>query len=173
MRRFYILTFRNVDGLQNVSDYETGDLSPTVFWGTTPFPGPIPECVKVLVEEGEPSDYLANSIGWEIVSERCLGHIKKLAVKDIQAISLPLYDDKTQRPLRGFYVVNVLRCIDALDKPMETVTTAVLKDARIPADTHLFRVPNHPTLVFVSQTMYDELHTEDLKGFAYIKTTTV
>jgi len=112
-------------------------------------------------------------MGWEIVSERCLGHIQRLAKNDIQAIPLPLYDEKTGCPIQGFYVVNLLRCVDALAKPLKTVSTAVLKGANIPADAHYFRVPNHSSLVFVSQAMYDELHTEDLKGFAYIKTTSV
>ena len=172
MRNFYVLTYDDRDDLKSVSDYETGDFDLTVFWSGLPYQGLVPENVRLYVEEGECPDYMANPISWPIVSEQLLLHMMKLA-PDIQVFPAPLYYENSLQRLTGYSIVNIVRRIDALSQPFETVNTIVFTCDKIPKDVHLFRITDHETLVIISDEMLKELSDKMLRGFAFIKTVSV
>jgi hypothetical protein len=84
----------------------------------------------------------------------------------------PIYDAEA-RPLSGYSVVNVIRCIDALADPLVSVDKMVLNEARIPSDAHLFRIVSHETLLIASEEMVEEVTGKSLQGIAFIKTKSV
>src|SRR5437899_437358 len=106
MRRFFLLTYDDREDLQAVSDYEIGEFDATFFWSGEPYPGIIPENVRLLVGEGDPSDFLGNPISWKIVSQRFLGHIARVVPeKDFEIFPAPLYNEKSLKPMEGYSVV--------------------------------------------------------------------
>ncbi|QDV19564.1 hypothetical protein Pan153_42300 [Gimesia panareensis] len=170
MREFFVLTHDDRDDLQSVSDYEVDDFDLTVFWSGNSFPSTIPDGVKLFLSEGDKSDYLGNPISWAIVSDRFLAHIVNLAGNALQIFAAPTYDQNTFKPISGYSVVNVTRCLPALAKPLTSVDRIVLNLASIPSNVHLFRVVGHETLLFVSEEFLEELRGEGLQGIAFIKT---
>lgn len=170
MREFFVLTHDDCDNLQAVSDYDMGDFDLTAFWSGKPIPGKIPMGVRVLVGDGDPSDYLGNPISWAILSEKFLRTVINLVGDDVQCFSAPLFHEQSRKPIAGYSVINVTRRLPALAKPLTSVNKMVLTADSIPLNAHIFRVVGHETLLLVSQDFKEELRGKKLHGIALIKT---
>lgn len=59
------------------------------------------------------TDYLANDKGWFVVSEKLKNVMDELDT-DIQYIPVRIVDKKTNELLKGYFIANILRVVDAL-----------------------------------------------------------
>jgi hypothetical protein len=62
-----------------------------------------------------PTDYLANDLGWLIVSERLREIFEDLEPGSIQYFPVSIINLKNGTPIIGYYVCNLLNHIDAID----------------------------------------------------------
>jgi hypothetical protein len=171
MRQFFVMTYDDREDLDTVADYEMGDFDLMTFWTGQRFSGRIPKCVRVWVEKGEPSDYLSNPIGWEIISERFWRMLRPHVKGQAQTLSVPLYYEGTQKPVPGYRLLNPLCCVSALRRKSDAdAQTRKLDMQRIPDDVDLFRLAESPTTVLISDFILSEISGKGLKGLALIKT---
>ena len=111
MRNLFVLAYDDRGDPQVVCDYQMGNFDLTAFWSGQRFDDAIPSDVRLWVGPGEPRDYLANPVSWEIVSARCWTIIEPL-VKDVcQVLRPPLYRASTKSPVSDL-LGNVRRMSD-------------------------------------------------------------
>jgi hypothetical protein len=178
MRQFFILAYdSNREDLEVVSDYEMGAFDLRVFWRGERFRGSIPDDVRLWVIKGKRSDYLANPVSWAILSKRFWALLEPFVGKDAQLLSPPLYDERTRRPVTGYLLMNLIRCIDALRGTSEHANLYAqplrLDLNRVPANVHVFRLAESKTRVLVSDAIVQAIWGKGLRGIALIKTESV
>lgn len=167
MKPFFVLSHDSrPDDLRVVSKIEKGTFSSTQLWTGKPIAG-IPQDVRLWVSEGRLPDYMANSVSWQIVSDRFLAVLEKIvSPADFQVFPAPLYDHTSKRLLPAYSIINVTRCLDALAAPLVSVGSMIVNGARVPPDANLFRIVGHETVLVASQALRQE--ASNLQGVSFI-----
>jgi hypothetical protein len=172
MRRYFELCYsaRPADA-QNVVNYEMGNFDLTVFWTGKRFVGRIPKSIRIWVDSGKPTDYLANPISWTIISESMWDVVKSFVKDEAQVLTVPLFCADTNEPVRGYKLLNSLRCVSVVKKKLDVFQMGMKIDlGRIPDDAHLFRILESPTSIMVSNELRNALKKAKLQSIGYIKT---
>ena len=173
MRKFFVLAYEDRDDLETVADYEVHDFDITQFWIGNEFSGHLPADLKLWVDWGERSDYLANPLSWQILSQRMWEEIQPLAGTDCQTLEVPLFYTKSETPVDGYVLINITRCVSASlveDREEPSVQNLSLELSRIPDDAHLFRLAESPTIILLSEELVEQLRGKGFQGAALIRT---
>src|SRR5205085_5976403 len=129
-----------------------------------PFLGNIPPEMRIWVDAGERSDYLANFLSWPIVSAKFWDNVGPLVANECQILSLPLYYEHTEVPVEGYLLMNVTRCVEAIRKDeWFEVTNVCLDKQKVPTGVHLFRLAESPTVLIISRAVFDALSNKGIK----------
>lgn len=172
MRDFFIVSYDSSrEDLEVVTHYDMVDFDLRAFWTGKRFESSIPSSVRLWVSRGEASDYLANPLSWEIVSERFWAITRPFVEKTCQLFPVPLYYENSNTPVRGYALMNPLSSLAATRNEADvTVDNLCLNKERIPDDVHLFRLAESSTLLIVSDVFVKAVWGKKLKGVAFLKT---
>lgn len=188
MRKFHIITYNTNDPEEQVVEkYEKGNFNYNLLKIGIPYQDTIPAEVKLYIDSrSHPTDFLANPLSWPIVSEKFLKMIKVYARDDIQVFDAPVFDNNTRKPVKGFYILNVVKLIRAVDfkhstvmwedkikKKFKIIIKYVFQSKKIPVNVHIFRPAEDPFGVFFSDELATSLIGKGLKGIAFIRTRSV
>ncbi len=90
-------------------------LSQNTFVVGCPYTGDCEQiCFTYNEDEGnEATDYLANDKGWFIVSEKLKGLMEDMDT-EIQYLPVKIIEENRKTELRGYYIANIIRVVDAL-----------------------------------------------------------
>jgi hypothetical protein len=181
MRRFYLLGCDvERSDLQAVCRRDVGSFVTSVFRNGKPFLGEVPDTVRLWLTEGKPSHYLSNPLSWPIVSGQ-FAEIARCFSQDFQLFPAPTYSLSDKRPVTGYYVLNVTRCISAVDFGKASaehfnilgintvhVTRFVFDEKLIASDIHIFRPNESIEDIIVSSQFAEKI--KHLDGVALIDT---
>jgi hypothetical protein len=183
MRTFHVLirdTYRT--NLENVCDYDIGDFDSGVFSDCRLFEDRFPSSLRLWVQKGETSDYIANPLNWPIVSDR-LAQVIASYERHVQFVDVPLYYENSTKRLSGYKMMNVLRCLKALDlhncvtsqmniagKSITNVMKFVLRENVIPDEVHVFRPEESRFAILVSDELAHGM--TGMTGVAFVRTRT-
>lgn len=112
-------------------------------------------------------EYLGNSFGWDIFSEKALELLGDLINNDVQLLPVKVINKATGQEIGKYFVVNVLPFLDALDlensvynyydididgrkEKWLSVIKYGIKKAKV-AEHHIFRLKESSSDVFVSE----------------------
>jgi hypothetical protein len=180
VRRFFILAYNSeAPPGPRIVDYDSPD--PTSFdyldlKSCKRWEGPLPEDFRLYIGDGGRSEFLTNPMGLPIMSDQLLLELWDLIGRDVQLLEAPLYDVQTRRPVGGYKIVNILRCLSVIDlrysrwsllelskgyPPFIDVSREVLRRDLVPADVHFFRPLAIRTPELESEDIWDSnIYTE-------------
>lgn len=105
-----------------------------------------------VLRKGPLLDYFPNMVSWHVLSDRFIGMLRELGVKDsYELFPAPLFEQESKRPIEGYSVFHALRPISCLDKQRSraeykqelgcwfTINIHLL-GKQIPDDAKVFRV---------------------------------
>ncbi|MBC1291720.1 imm11 family protein [Listeria booriae] len=135
------------------------------------------------VTEGEQAtDYLANDMGWLVVSDRLKTMMEELNIK-AEFFSVSIREKTTNTKLNDYYVTNIIETVDALcleeSEYFETVTKkegtiytiqkyAVYGDKLV--GKNMFKLPNRQEIpTFVSEIFKEEVNKKSLTGMEFLE----
>jgi len=131
-------------------------------------------------EGDKPTDYLANDLGWPIVSDKIKQILVDLEVKNIQFLEVKIKNKQTMEQINGFSVVNVTKLIKGLcpEKSLLSKTSfggvikPVLKREAV-INYALFRLEEAPYGLFVSEVVKREMENQNVTGCYFYEVRTV
>jgi hypothetical protein len=168
-------------GLQAVIEYELSEFDETALWDARRLGGGIPEGVRLHVNTGRVSDYLGNPLSWPICSARLRSLLEKRAKSDFEAFPAPIFD-QFGRPLSSYSLINILTRLDCLNwdksnitymtiegKRIPCVNEFVFDEKQVPTAVHIFRVPETPSSVFISDALAQDMVGKGFTGLALVR----
>lgn len=146
------------------------------FWRGAPLEAELVEklqTLKLYIGDGDRPEFLSNHYS-PICSERMMRIIQKRAGKDAQFFPAPVFEEKTGKPVSGFYLLNIARMVECLDEgrsevihmidddgneeeDIGAVTHAVIREEKVPENVHLFRLAEHSSVILISEELYEDL----------------
>ena len=182
MKTFYQVTYDEDRRHMVVVDYECADFDITNFWHGAPYDGALPSNIRLYVNVSKPvaPDFLANPISWPICSERLVRVLQQRS-SDLQLFDAPLFDNKTNRRVTGYSIVNVTKLVSCLDFEKSNISYAddsdeiisvidsVFIEGKIPEDAHIFRVAEDVYSVVISDELANDLARERITGIVLIE----
>jgi hypothetical protein len=174
-------------GLEYVCRYDADEFDTSALIRCRPLDDGVPAEVRMWVERGGRTDFLANPEGWPILSDRLIELIQGIAAADVQALPFPLIYAGCQEPVNGYGLVNVLRSLSGavdleksvtsemviLGKRIQNVITPVFRSKNIPLDAHIFRPHESPYRIVISGDLAQAMIAARVVGVALIRATTV
>ena len=132
------------------------------------------------------TEYLGNSYGWDIFSEKALGSFGDLISNDVQLLPIKVINKTTKQEISKYFVVNALTILDALDLESSVYTyydiegrnekwLSVIKygiKGENVREHHIFRLKESPADVFVSEKFKKIVEKNKMLGidFQRVKT---
>ncbi|WP_082705899.1 AHH domain-containing protein [Aneurinibacillus sp. XH2] len=127
--------------------------------------------------EGErQTDYLANNLGWFVVSSKLKRVLDSLEKGNIQYFPVRIIDKCTNEPLEGYFVANIINVVDALclehskDSVFEldgekiySVQKYALTKENV-AGNHIIKLKGDEIPVFVSEKFREEIEKNGIIG---------
>lgn len=127
------------------------------------------------------TDYLANDLGWFIVSEKLKDAIGKLNVNGIQYLPVKIVDLKSRAYPNEYYVVNVIEVVDAInlkesvydvfdfegEKMYSVIKYAVTKSKINNKD--LFKLKGHEIPMFISEKLKNAIEERNITGCSFLE----
>ncbi|MCL2492759.1 MAG: hypothetical protein FWF33_01800 [Clostridiales bacterium] len=132
------------------------------------------------------TEYLRNSYGWDIFSERALKLFGNIISDDVQLLPVNIINKDTGQEIEKYYVVNILAFLDALDlenslytyhkiesinKTWLSVIKYGLKKSEI-GEHNIFRLKDSPMAVFVSEKFKKVVETNKMLGLDFLQVKT-
>lgn len=127
--------------------------------------------------EGErQTDYLANNLGWFIVSSKLKGVLDGLEKDNIQYFPVRIINKCTNEPLEGYFVANIINVVDALCLDHSKYSVFELDGEKIysvqkyaltkenVAGKHIFKLKCDEIPVFVSEEFREEVEKIGIIG---------
>lgn len=129
-----------------------------------------------------PTDFLANSYRWLIVSEKFQKIMEKHIGDLIQYLSVKIFNKESKVALTGYKVANIVSVIDALDLKNseydifeidENEKTIAVKKYAIKGKEvkgkNIFKLKNETIPIFVSEEFKNLIKTNKLTGFDFLE----
>lgn len=131
--------------------------------------------------EGEvPTDYLANDMGWFVVSRRLKTIMETLNTK-IEYFPVDIVELNSGDSLEGYYIANILKVVDALCLEesdyyeIQTKSVGTIYNVRKYAiyeseveNSDIFKLGNRQEIpIFVSETFKKEIENNELTGMEF------
>ena len=98
-------------------DFDPGKFNYLQLIDGTFFKGKLPSDVRLRLQPGSKplADYLANPLGWPVMSKRLIKALSPFIKDSVQLIPAPLYEKNSKRLVAGYSIVNALKIIDCID----------------------------------------------------------
>lgn len=179
MRKFFIITADELRDAHYMDERELGKADLRILWSGKPIPDGLPSDIRLWISGKVPCDFLENPISWPIFSERFVETAWDMIHNHVQLLDAPLFDSKTDKPLPGYKIVNLLETIDAAVVPPGRKVSDVqsnnlrLAEFKVPPDVHFFRLGGSRTRLMASGELVKALKAARLVGIAYLETKTV
>lgn len=132
-------------------------------------------------EGDEPTDLMANDLGWHIISRRFQEILENLSVSNVQLLPVILKEKSTGETIDDYSVVNIISLVEALDmehskynvfeargKKILSVMKYSLKGEKI-ENLHLVRLKESKFATFVSDVVRNELLSKNINGCDFIE----
>ena len=183
MKKFHqlILDSTRLD-LQVVVKRELVGFDSTALWECCLLPEGLPKGVCLWVKDGLVADYLGNPLSWPICSVRLCALLESRAGTHFQTLGAPVFD-RLNRPVPSYKLLNILTRLDCLDwersnvtymtiegKHIPCINKFVLRESRVPADVHFFRIEGDISAVFISDTLAQSMVGKGFTGLALVQT---
>jgi hypothetical protein len=180
MRRFFRLSLdsKRTD-LKTSTRPEWGTFEYRRFWSAESFDAEQVKSLRFWVNRKTPPDLLGGTQAALVCSERLVSILCRWCVQDIEVFRAPVFLHDTKMPVDGYWLVNSLRKIDCLNRAKSKMRhstilgkphvgvfvggEAINADA-VPASTHLFRIPECSSGLFVSEELEIDMSNYDLQG---------
>lgn len=137
-------------------------------------------------EEGsKKSDYLANSYGLLIFSDKFRNKMSYLVNENIQYLDINIRNIKNNTKLKGYKVANVIITLDALDLEHSKYDLFELEDKKILSvekyalkkdevkNCNIFKLKGDTIPTFVSEQFKSMVEENDLTGFQFLEVSIV
>jgi hypothetical protein len=89
-------------------------------------------------------------------------------------VALPLLYENSMTPVRGYMLLNAIRCYPAVTddrNDADIMIGALAFDAnQIPPSVHMFRVAQSPTVTIVSDAIVKEVWGKHMRGITFLRT---
>lgn len=128
-------------------------------------------------DEGNiPTDYLANDLGWLLLSTKLKKIFDDLCIEGVQYFPVNIINIKDNSQLDGYHVCNIYTHIDALDLDNSDYTYFELDDERILSikkyalksselkGRHLIKLQSETIPTFVSEAVKQKIQEEAITG---------
>jgi hypothetical protein len=127
------------------------------------------------------TEYLGNVYGWDIFSEKAINLLGDLITNDVQLLPIKVVNNDTGLEIDKYFVVNVLRFLDALDlenadhyysgdgeeKELSVIKYAIKEEKA--AGHHIFRLKESRFALFVSEDFYRTVQKNKIVGCYFSK----
>ena len=133
------------------------------------------------LEGNELTDFIANSLGWHIISKRFKEILVNLNVNNVQLLPIILKEKSTGVTINDYSVVNIIGLLDALDmenskynifeargKKMLSVIKYALKGDML-KNLHIIRLKESKFATFVSEILRKELSKNSISGCDFLE----
>lgn len=133
-------------------------------------------------EGNRATDYLANDLGWLVVSSKLKKILEEADITGIQYLPINVKNKLDNQELEGYLVANICNIVDALDfenskydlfdidenEKMLAVEKYVLKKDRV-KDVNIFKIGEDNIPNFVSEKFKKIIEANNLTGFDFLE----
>ncbi len=130
-----------------------------------------------------PTDYMANNLGWFLISPKFKDVMEKLDIKNVQYLPVKIKEKITGEEIHGFNIVNIIELIDAIDWDNSEYSVFELKERGIKMisvrkyalsknsinNLHILRLKDSKFAIFVSEQLKNELLNNGITGIDFLK----
>ena len=131
------------------------------------------------------TDYLANNLGWFIVSKKLKDTISKLGVERVQYLPVNIVDLERNSSINEYYVANVLEVADALNLENSDYSVMDLEGEKIYSirkyavtkdkinNSDMFKLKGDEIPLFVSENFRKSVEESNITGCEFLEIRTV
>lgn len=129
----------------------------------------------------EMTDFVANDLGWYIVSPRVQSIFNDLNITDVQLLPVAIKENDSTEIIRDYKVINITNMIEAFDekksdykefkakgKSMLSIKKYSLLAGKI-INYNWFKIPENRFSSFVSEFVVNEFKEKNISGIDYIE----
>ncbi|GAM12371.1 imm11 family protein [Mesobacillus selenatarsenatis] len=137
-------------------------------------------------EEGsEETDYLANSLGWFLISNKLKTLLKGIDKSEIQYLPVRVVNSKDNSIIKGYSVANILNILDVLNLEHSDYSVIGLYEEKVysirkyainknaVSDYHIFKIKGYEIPLFVSEIYKDTVLKQGITGFDFLEVKTL
>ncbi|MFC4323285.1 imm11 family protein [Litchfieldia salsa] len=137
-------------------------------------------------EEGsEQTDYLANNLGWFLVSDKLKSLLIEIDKSQIQYLPIRVVNSKDNSIIKGYSVANILSLLDVLNLEHSDYSVIEVDDEKVysirkyainksaVSDYHIFKVKGYEIPMFVSEICKDAVLKQGITGCDFLGVKTV
>lgn len=128
-----------------------------------------------------PTDYIANDLGWFIISHKFKKILENMGISNVQYIPIEIREESTNDIITGYNIVNIVGLVDGLN--LEESVYKVLKvrgqehisvvkpvlDSNKLKDLNLVRIKNYIFALFASDALKNELEKNNITGCDFLE----
>lgn len=133
-------------------------------------------------EEGiEQTDYLANNLGWFLVSNNFKSLLQEIDKSEIQYLPVRVVNAKDNSIITGYSVVNILNVLDVLNLEHSDYSVIEIDDEKVYSirkyiinknaviDYHIFKISGYEIPMFVSDEFKNGVLKQEITGCDFLE----
>jgi hypothetical protein len=132
-------------------------------------------------EGSRETDYLANDLGWFLVSSKLKNLLQELANNEIQFLPVTVVNSENNGLLEGYSVANVLSVLDVLNFDFSDYSVIELDDEKVYSikkyainqnnvtEFHIFKIEGAEIPIFVSEVFKDMVSKNRFTGCDFLE----
>jgi hypothetical protein len=171
MRRFFVLTFDEC-GVPGASRANWGAFDYLSLWSGQPVAPDALRNARLHFDASHSVDLVPNTFAITIVSSRLLECVRHLLQATDRCLPAPIFDLKSETHVEGYHIIHSTCLLDALARPLSSVSDITLNAAQIPDHAHIFRLERHKTVTLISDEVLSCITGRGFKGIALLPTKT-
>ena len=130
-------------------------------------------------------DYLANDLGWFLVSSKLKNILKQFDKDEIQYLPVKIVNSKDNSQIEGYSVANILNVIDVLNLEHSDYSVIEIDDEKIYSikkyainknalsNNHIFKIKGFEIPRFVSETLKISMKVQEITGYELLEVKTI
>ncbi|MCK4260905.1 MAG: DUF1629 domain-containing protein [Halanaerobiales bacterium] len=127
-------------------------------------------------EGDNPTDYLANNLGWFLISSKFKKILEGIGIQSIQYLPVKVKQKNGNQELSGYFVANIIVLVDALNLAQSIYTEFHLDNEKILSikkyalnknkieNLHVLRLIDYNIPIFVSEDVKKEIKNNNITG---------
>lgn len=131
------------------------------------------------------TDYLANDLGWFLVSSKLKSILKQFDKDEIQYLPVKIVNSKDNSQIEGYTVANILSVIDVLNLEHSDYSVIEVDDEKIYSiikyainkkglsNYHIFKIKGYEIPRFVSETLKVSMKKQGITGYELLEIKTI
>lgn len=176
-----INTYRDETSYE-VLDYDLNNFNILMLKSGKKYNKKLPKEFKIYVNtKNTLTDFLQNPLSLPIVSKKLLDKIYPYIRDSVELFQAPIYDYKSRKLIKDFYILNITKVISALDLGHSDIIYDNINGKKIvvyinrysllniPPDVNIFRPKENVKDIFFSETLFKAMEGENIKGIGFFK----